>query len=260
MGCDGGTKVDRRDIIVKVKKDKKSIDKDLRSHLAWTTCALSKEPLADPIVCCALGRLYNKEALVEALIRRKSTKKSDPFIEHIQSLKDIFNVHFERNTEKTKDDNKSFFVCPITQQEIRGQYKFYLMQKCGHVVSEKAIQMTDASNTKSCLVCNEQYDTEIIMLNPSEEQEKQLREKIMTNNANKKGKKRTRKGEEEKEEKTAEDERKKKKAKTISKESQSEGPTSSVYKSIFVDKTKITKAESNNFLCRGGMRGPARVQ
>jgi hypothetical protein len=259
MGCDGGTKVDRRDIIVKVKKTKKSIDKDLRSHLAWTTCALSKEPLAEPIVCCALGRLYNKEALVEALIRRKSTKKPDPSIEHILSLKDIFTVRFTHNSEKTKDDSKSLFVCPITQQEIRGQYKFYLMQKCGHVVSEKALQMTDATSAKSCLVCNEPSEAELIMLNPPEDQEKDLREKLMFHIANKKGKKRSRKGEGKKEE--DEEMRKKKKVKTMPKESQPEGPTtSSVYKSLFVDKTKLEKDDGSNFLCRGGMRGPARVQ
>jgi hypothetical protein len=247
MGCDGGTKVDKRDIIVKVRKEKKGMDKELRNQLVWDVCTISKEKLTEPIVCCALGRLYNKEALVEALIRRKSTKKPDELIEHIQSLKDITNIHFSPNPEHAKDNTKSKFICPITQQEIRGLYKFYAVAKCGHVVSEKAIQMTESSN-KSCLVCNEPV-TELILLNKSETEEKELREKLLAaiaTNPVKKSKKRARKEEKAEQVPTDEVVPEKKKIKTTTPE------TSTVYKSLFIDKTK--SETSGNFLNRGGIR------
>ncbi|KAL0483479.1 hypothetical protein AKO1_014751 [Acrasis kona] len=250
MGCDGGTKVDKREFIVKVKKDNKGIDKDVKNTLAWTTCSLSKEPLSEPIVSCALGRLYNKEAIVEALIKRKSTKKSDPTIEHIQGLKELINIHFERNSDANKDASKSSYICPVSKQEIRGQYKFYAIPNCGHVVSDKVIQV---SQNKACMVCNEPYDVPLL-LNPPEAEEKIIKERIMT--TIKTNKKRPRKKENVKSSEGVEPAVKKPKIAEPKEEGKHE-----VYNSLFIDKTKETgKIRGDNFLCRGGMKGPARVQ
>lgn len=36
----------------------------------WSTCALSGQPLAAPVVACYLGRLYNKAAVLEWLLAK----------------------------------------------------------------------------------------------------------------------------------------------------------------------------------------------
>lgn len=38
----------------------------------WTTCALSGQPLAAPVVACGLGRLYSKASVLEFLLAKKS--------------------------------------------------------------------------------------------------------------------------------------------------------------------------------------------
>lgn len=43
----------------------------------WTRCRLSNETLAEPCVCDELGSLYNKEAVLNALLT-KSMPKSEP--------------------------------------------------------------------------------------------------------------------------------------------------------------------------------------
>ncbi len=37
----------------------------------WSTCALSGEPLATPVVCDFLGQLYNKAAVLEFLLAKQ---------------------------------------------------------------------------------------------------------------------------------------------------------------------------------------------
>lgn len=39
----------------------------MRRDVQWSTCALSSQPLQPPIVADYLGRLYNKEALLQHL-------------------------------------------------------------------------------------------------------------------------------------------------------------------------------------------------
>ena len=57
MGCDGGT-IPKRHELVRTKK--KPEEKDKVSDLAskWQYCALSNQPLKEPIVACELGRYF----------------------------------------------------------------------------------------------------------------------------------------------------------------------------------------------------------
>merc|ERR1711939_605958 len=54
--------------VVKTKAKTETIDKRTQLLLAWFTCALSKRDLEEPIVSDALGRLYNKDAIIEFLL------------------------------------------------------------------------------------------------------------------------------------------------------------------------------------------------
>lgn len=94
MGNDGGS-IARRDELVKVKTSTISAKGKAKSSqkLRWTTCTLSKEPLREPVVGDALGRLYNKEAITEWLVQRavqkhqgKEVKESAAF-SHIKTSK-----------------------------------------------------------------------------------------------------------------------------------------------------------------------------
>jgi len=41
-----------------------------------TTCAQSSQPLSEPVVACQLGYLFNKEALLTALVRRSKLDRN----------------------------------------------------------------------------------------------------------------------------------------------------------------------------------------
>jgi hypothetical protein len=111
------------------------------------TCAVSGQPLElgsnkdkKPIVVCPYGRLYYKEAAVEALLQRK--QKDDHRINHIRGLKDLHPVRFHFVD--------SIPVCPITAVELNGQVACYVLVpgKVGdgdetstpNVVSERAFK------------------------------------------------------------------------------------------------------------------------
>ena len=48
-------------------------------------CAISKDPLREPISMCRLGLLYNKEEVIKHLIEKNMPKA----FRHIKKLKDI---------------------------------------------------------------------------------------------------------------------------------------------------------------------------
>ena len=65
-------------------------DKDSVRLYKWQHCCLSQAKLVKPIVACELGRLYNKEAIIEKLLNDKSegsNANSDGTADHIKSLK-----------------------------------------------------------------------------------------------------------------------------------------------------------------------------
>ena len=84
MGCDGGT-IPTRGELVKTKKKPEKLSKDAQLASRWRHCALSQQPLRAPIVACQLGRLYNKEVVIEALLG--GDKPAD--LAHVSSLKDV---------------------------------------------------------------------------------------------------------------------------------------------------------------------------
>lgn len=107
------------------------------------TCALTKAPLRfgeQTIVACPYGRLYHKEAAVEALLRRKQDGQ-DELGSHIRGLKDLHEARFLL-TEKT--DKSRVPSCPVTGQEFNGQHPVILLvpgnKETHNVVSQKAFK------------------------------------------------------------------------------------------------------------------------
>lgn len=207
MGCDGGT-IPRRDELVKTKKKKELKDKDADLAAKWQYCALSSTRLQEPIVACELGRLYNKEALIEYLLNRNAS--TSEVASHIRSLKDVTTLRLTRKkTTKIEskscqaggsttggeyvDNQDSAFICPVVGLEMSGKYKFCFITECGCVVSERALKEVKSD---TCHGCGRTYDPkeDAIIINGSPEEVEQLKislnEKRAKVKADKKSKKR----------------------------------------------------------------------
>ena len=93
MGGDGGS-IPTRDELVRTKKRGEQKDKDFDRLHRWSNCALTQEPLRRPIIACQLGRMYNKQTILEFLLESKSGNlneddlKFDPgIVRHIKGIK-----------------------------------------------------------------------------------------------------------------------------------------------------------------------------
>ena len=136
MGGDGGSIPGRADL-VRTRATTPPPDPYAVTAARWHFCALSKAPLAPPIVASGLGRLYNKEAVVTYLLDRDTYGDADQLVGHIRSLRDVVtlnltpNAAFEAAAEDVDEGlqlrmSRSRFVCPITQKELNGQMRYAL--------------------------------------------------------------------------------------------------------------------------------------
>jgi len=183
-GNDGGS-IPTRGEMVKIKKKTKQNDSAIMTRrLRWITCALSKQPLVQPIVADLLGNIFNKEEVIKSLIEKNMPQK----FSYISSLKDIYEVNFTFSPkyDPTKplqvgvesDVNESPFQCPVTSQPANGQHPFSLIISCGHVLSEKGLQQIDSQNL-TCFVCQKYFTkSDILPINPDEKSQEKLRTKM----------------------------------------------------------------------------------
>ncbi|KXS22085.1 DUF602-domain-containing protein, partial [Gonapodya prolifera JEL478] len=172
QGCDGGS-IPTRIELVKTKKKEERADPAAKARQAWFYCALSKELLASPVVVDALGRLYNKEAIIRFLLDRKGAfGDGETLCSHIESLKDLVDLKLSDNpafssasssssssaalTAGTKGDEVLVprWICPITMREMNGKYGFVYLQTCGHVFSDQAFKQVPST---TCLVCSKPF-------------------------------------------------------------------------------------------------------
>ena len=143
----------------------------------WAHCALTQEPLEKPVVACELGRLYNKEAIIEKLLNAKSEgQTSDKIAHHIKSLKDVKELQLETNPAFNgeeasvgdggyNDSSKAKWICPLTSVEMNGRFPFVFDWSNGKVLSRKAYKMLKADEALAILEEN------LIILNPDENDE-----------------------------------------------------------------------------------------
>jgi len=199
MGCDGGT-IPRRDELVRTKKKKEEKDKNAELSAKFKYCSISSQPLVKPIVSCELGRLYNKDAIIEYLLNKEAPNSS--MLSHIRNLKDIVTLSLtmkqgyqEKDVsagDQEADAQDSKYVCPVVGLEMSGKYKFYYIRTCGCVMSERALKEVKSD---SCLVCNKKYhEDDLIVLNGSDEEVEDLRKRMQERrNKSKEEKKKKRK-------------------------------------------------------------------
>ncbi|EUC65598.1 Rtf2 RING-finger protein [Rhizoctonia solani AG-3 Rhs1AP] len=143
MGNDGGSIPDRRDL-VRTKAKAEQADKNNLILAAWFFCALSKRPLQEPIVSCVLGKLYNKDAMIEFLLDRSAYGDGEEICGHVKSLKDVKQLKLTPNpamsTSQQSDKPRSAFVCPLTLKEMTGSLPFSYLAPCGCVFSTAGLK------------------------------------------------------------------------------------------------------------------------
>lgn len=194
-GGDGGaTGAESRDCYLKmyaVKKPDKIDPNEIRLS-KWLNCTLSNEPLKHPVAIDKLGNLFNKEALVEALLKKRVPKQ---FL-YIKGLKDMIPVELSvipgKEDRGLGDGEGTGFQCPVTGLEFNGKYKFFALKGCGHVLSAKALKEVKSS---ACLVCHKEIvESDKIVINGSEEEVAALRERMEGERAKLKDNKKVKKG------------------------------------------------------------------
>ena len=180
MGLDGGTIITRSDILRGQSWDvadadggaststrggqlndafvhkRRRLDRTSQRAVDWSTCALSGEALREPVVCCVLGRLYNRERALEHVLTRNGTYTSEEATYayanrlrtaassfcHLRSRRDFFPVHLAGGRER----GEGGFECPVfgVRCGAVAAGAFSAVRPCGHVMSDKAVKEAKA--------------------------------------------------------------------------------------------------------------------
>lgn len=197
MGCDGGT-IPKRHELVKGPKKVEKVDKNAELAAKWKYCALSQEKLRRPIVACELGRLYNKDAIIEYLLDKSAERPNTEAVVHIRGTKDIKELNLTDNPEwegerrnakgdRYEDIHCGMFICPVVGLEMNGKHRFCYLQTCGCVFSDRALKEV---KTEICHKCGDPFKNEdIVVLNGTKEEVEKLKEKMEERRAKAKTKK-----------------------------------------------------------------------
>ncbi|CAD5211103.1 unnamed protein product [Bursaphelenchus xylophilus] len=193
MGADGGT-IPKRCELVKKKKKAEKVERDVANAAKWKSCQLSNEPLKKPVVACRYGRLFNKEAILEAMLEKKLGQNE--VTKHIKNRNDFKELKLTDNKDFKdgpdrgmvyKDHNDTQWICPVTALPMNGINVFKVNWICGCVVSEKAMI---ESKSETCLGCDGPVDNDkLVQLYPSEDVLEQYKQKHAEEIAAKKAKK-----------------------------------------------------------------------
>lgn len=144
-----------------------------RRKQRMSSCWLSQQPLCDPVVACRLGNLYNKEAIINALLNKCVPKE----IAHIRALKDVKQCQL---TWVDAEDKKGcrHMVCPVSRNELdAGSSRAVLIWTSGAVISEKSLKEL---KMKECPLTSKAFDPDkdVIPLAPDLEELDKLRERL----------------------------------------------------------------------------------
>lgn len=201
MGCDGGT-IPKRHELVKGPKKVEKVDKDAELVAQWNYCTLSQEILRRPIVACELGRLYNKDAVIEFLLDKSADKAMGKAASHIKSIKSVTELKLSDNPawegdrgntkgDKHDDLQRARFICPVVGLEMNGRHRFCFLRCCGCVFSERALKEVKAEVCHTCGAAFQEDD--VIVLNGTKEDVETLRTRMEARRLRAKQEKKTRK-------------------------------------------------------------------
>ncbi|XP_042318522.1 replication termination factor 2 [Sceloporus undulatus] len=186
MGCDGGT-IPKRHELVKGPRKVEKVDKNAELVAQWYYCTLSQEKLSRPIVACELGRLYNKDAVIEFLLDKSSDKVLMEAASHIKSIKNVIELNLTENPawtgdkgntkgDKYDDIQSARFICPVVGLEMNGRHRFCFLRSCGCVFSERALKEI---KTEACHKCGIPFkENDVIVLNGTKEDVEVLKKRM----------------------------------------------------------------------------------
>ncbi|KAL8435798.1 hypothetical protein ACSSS7_002175 [Eimeria intestinalis] len=180
------------------------LGKNENRDLQNSACALSEEPLKPPLVACRVGRLYNKESVITAMLE----KSLPPHMKHVKSLKDLKGLKVEINAAT------GFPVCPITKADLSSGVRASIIWPCGSLVSNRALDAMTSKDSESarpesdsreagrpkikgsfvCPMCSEEHNAaeDLIPLSPDEDEIPALLEKALAQHQAKKAAKKQR--------------------------------------------------------------------
>ncbi|KAA8491463.1 Protein RTF2-like [Porphyridium purpureum] len=147
-------------------------------------CAISRAPLVPPNVVCGRGWLYNKDALIEWLLRRAAEKRQNShsptsaYFAHINGISSVMDVHlhFDKPAEDAGEPLHGKVVCCLSGRQANATRQFIANRPCGCVMSAGAmrsvhadldtmrrqgrvVELGKASNSASDRLCCEACDT-----------------------------------------------------------------------------------------------------
>ncbi len=156
-------------------------------------------------MACALGKLYNKDSILEYLLDKSAYGDGEDICGHIRSLKvritcfidfftcliceqDVKTLSLTPNPTPPSPDattNHAQFICPITLKEMNGLLPFVYIATCGCVFSQAGLKNVsttpkeeDGEQLDVCPQCAKKFSrtSDIIPLNPQPEEEERMRE------------------------------------------------------------------------------------
>ncbi|KAJ2548633.1 Replication termination factor 2 [Coemansia sp. RSA 1933] len=187
MGNDGGS-IPRRSEMVREKAKDEKADRKNQLIAMYYHCALSKQPLEAPVAGDRLGRLYNRESVLEYLLGKNTFGDGAQVCRHIKGLKDIKTLNAKENSAFGKNKRStailSFdqqlvapFVCPVTLKEMNGNAPFEFLWSCGCVFSAQARREMPEG---SCVVCGEPFEAnDVVPINSQDPDTLNLLQKNM---------------------------------------------------------------------------------
>lgn len=157
-----------------------------------TRCRLSGERLQPPCVADELGSLFNKEALVHALLN----KTLPPALAYISSLKAVTTLKLDpisrasmhaaagpgpgssngNSNGRGSSCDLAVFQCPVTGLEMNGRYPFVIHKPTGVVLSERALREVPVAAEE--LLGGKWSKDDLIPVNPQGEELEKRKEAV----------------------------------------------------------------------------------
>jgi hypothetical protein len=165
MGNDGGSIPKRRELVKEAAKALTAAQikeaQNEQQEYGWTTDPLTRKPLGRPVVSDAAGILYNKDSIIEFLLKADDDREKDEmrkvggvkgtveggfaelgtFGDRVKGLKDVVEVKFEVvEGARELSARGEKWVCPITGAELGPGAKACYLVPCGHAFAGSVVR------------------------------------------------------------------------------------------------------------------------